>query len=231
MIVDADSGSREQMKTFIKRTGNSILVAEEGAAIPATPLLRDSEVDLLFLNMHLPDLKGADWVASFQDPPEIVFISENREDALGAFDADALDFLLKPFGFDRFLKSVNRYYERVSPEAEGLAREEHIPPNAIIQLEEQGMTYRIAVSEICFVEAVNGQLRIQTDSLPLMVRNTMEHLVSILAPWPFLRINRHLLVSISKIRSFSPTKVELQHSSFHVGRSYQEQVWRVLHGQ
>lgn len=231
MIVDADSGSRERMKSFIKRIGNSILVAEEGAAIPATPLLRDSEVDLLFLDMHLPDLKGVDWVASFQDPPEIVFISENREDALGAFDADALDFLLKPFGFDRFLKSVNRYFERVSPETAGLACAEHIPSNAIIQVEEPGMTHRIAVSEICFVEAVNGQLRIQTESLPLMIRNTMDRLTSILAPWPFLRINQDLLVSISKIRSFSPTKVDLHHSSFHIGRNYQEQVWRVLHGE
>ncbi len=114
LIIDDEPLARDLIRSHINKLENFEVVAECGDAMKALQELRNQHVDLMFMDIQMPQITGIEFLKTLKSPPKVVITTAYREYALEGFELDVVDYLLKPITFERFLKSVNKYYQ-VSP--------------------------------------------------------------------------------------------------------------------
>lgn len=227
VLVDPDTKSRSRTYDLMKDLGLYRLVKECNTALSANKVLLEEKVDLLIVDTNLPDMTVDAFLEILMNPPEVILTSNNRKEAILGYETDAADFLLKPFSFDRLMKALNRFQKQRLIH-EGAGTDSHLAPDAFIYLEDRGRTHKLYIRDICFVEALNGQIQIQTEYGQISVRNSIQQIQHMLAPWPFIRIQSGLLVSMDKIDAFSFSMVELPNASLNIATKYREKVACIL---
>lgn len=227
LLVDPDMKSRSRILDFMKDLGIYLLVRECDSALSANQVLREEKVDLLIVDTNLPDMSVVAFINTLVNPPEVILTSNDGQQAILGYDTDAADFLLKPFSFDRLMKALNRFQQQRLIH-EGAWTDSRLAPDAFIYLEDGGRTHKLYIRDICFVEALNGKIQIQMEYGQVSVRSNIQQIQHMLAPWPFIRIQSGLLVSILKIDAFSFSMVELPNASLNIATKYREKVAGIL---
>ena len=184
-------------------------------AILATDYLRDHPVDLIFLDIHLPKLKGMAFLKTLTDPPAIIVTTAYHQYAVEGFNLNVTDYLLKPFDFERFLIAVNKVNtsEREKPN-EGQERKEFIFLNV------QKKKVKILFSEIVYIESQQEYIKIITTKREYVSKMSTHEIEDLLPSNLFKRIHRSFIVSISKIESYTAEMVEVNGVSIPIGRGY-----------
>ena len=154
LIVDDEPVARDILRTYIGDTPQLTLSGECENAVDALSFLRKTPVDLIFLDINMPKLSGISFLKSLPDPPNVVFTTAYSEYALDGFELDVIDYLLKPFSFERFLKAVNKVPEPV------------IGSQAHIVIKADGKTYRINEQDIIFAESMGDYASGTNHTLP-----------------------------------------------------------------
>ena len=184
-------------------------------AILATDYLRDHPVDLIFLDIHLPKLKGMAFLKTLTDPPAIIVTTAYHQYAVEGFNLNVTDYLLKPFDFERFLIAVNKVNtsEREKPN-EGQERKEFIFLNV------QKKKVKILFSEIVYIESQQEYIKIITTKREYVSKMSTHEIEDLLPSNLFKRIHRSFIISISKIESYTAEMVEVNGVSIPIGRGY-----------
>lgn len=188
-------------------------------AILATEYLRDNTVDIIFLDIHLPKLKGLAFLKTLTSPPSVILTTAYHQYAVEGFELNATDYLLKPFSFERFLVAVTKV--RVGKASTQTARAELAEnPKDHLFLNVQKKKVKIQLSEILYVESQREYVKIVTTKKEYLSKISTHEIEKLLPGNRFMRIHRSFIVSKEKIDSYTAEEVEIANVSIPVGRDY-----------
>jgi two-component system, LytTR family, response regulator len=188
-------------------------------AILATEYLRDHGVDLIFLDIHLPKLKGMAFLKTLTHPPAVIITTAYHQYAVEGFDLNVTDYLLKPFEFERFLVAVNKVK---TVQAEKHFAEDAFATKDHLFLNVQKKKVKILFSEIVYIESQREYIKIVTTKKEYISKMGTQEIEALLPPHLFKRIHRSFIISLSKIESYTADSVEVNGISIPVGRGYRE---------
>lgn len=188
-------------------------------AIMATDWLRGHTTDLMFLDIHLPKLKGMAFLKTLINPPAVIITTAYHQYAVEGFDLNVKDYLLKPFEFERFLVAVNKV--RTS-EKEKQVHTESVETKDFIFLNVQKKKVKILFSEIIYIESQREYIKIVTTKKEYVSKMSTHEIEELLPPNLFKRIHRSFIVSLSKIESYTAEAVEVNGVSIPIGRGYRD---------
>jgi len=223
LIVEDEPLSAEILTDYIRQVPFLELRSVCADAIYAMELLQKEKIDLLFLDIHLPKLKGMEFLESLRNPPRVIIISAYKDYALQAFELNVVDYLLKPIRFSRFLKAVNKLEQSVA-----------LPPPA----DTRERTYfffsvgkkkvKVFLDEILYIESLREYVRITTRDKNILTKFQLSAIEELLSRNNFIRIHRSFIVAKDKINAFTATDVEINNKQIPIGRSYKELVIGLL---
>lgn len=213
IIVEDEPLARQILEGYISRIPFLELEGKFEDAIAAMEHLRDNDVDLMFLDIHLPEIKGLAFLKTLVNPPAVIITTAYHEYALEGYELNIVDYLLKPFEFERFLTAVNKVKKR-SHAAE--TSKDHLFVN--IQLKK----VKIYFSEILYIESQKEYIRIVTEDNSYLTKMSTHEIESLLPESHFKRIHRSYIIATHKVRSFNSEMVEINGNNIPVGRGYKD---------
>lgn len=227
IIVEDEPLAAEVLTDYIQQV--PFLKLEEVCtdAIFAMQKLQDSKIDLMFLDIHLPKLKGLDFLESLKTPPHVIITSAYKDYALEGFELNVIDYLLKPIRFNRFLKAVNKLEQHKNATLQ-------VSGNTVIA-ERKSFFFnvgkkrvKIFLDEILYIESLREYVRITTKDKSILTKFQLNEIEELLSKNNFVRIHRSFIAAKDKITAFTATDVEINNKSIPIGRSYKELVLSVL---
>ncbi|HUR66578.1 MAG TPA: response regulator transcription factor [Chitinophagaceae bacterium] len=188
-------------------------------AILATDWLSDNVTDLIFLDIHLPKLKGMAFLKTLTDPPAVIITTAYHQYAVEGFNLSVTDYLLKPFEFERFLVAVNKIKRN--------RREDQKVPDLADQKEfvfinVQKKKVRILFSEIVYIESQKEYIKVVTTKKEYISKMSTHEIEAMLPTQLFKRIHRSFIISVSKIESYTAEEVEVAGTMIPIGRGYRD---------
>ncbi len=193
-------------------------------AILATEYLRHSAVDLIFLDIHLPKLKGMSFLKTLSNPPAVIITTAYHQYAVEGFTLNVTDYLLKPFDFERFLVAVRKVgaVQALKPEPA-----EDIEPRDYVFINVQKKKVKILFSEIVYIESQREYIKINTTQGDYISKMSTHEIEAILPAHLFLRVHRSFIVSIRRIESYTAEMIEINGVSIPIGKGYRGSLERL----
>lgn len=188
-------------------------------AILATDWLRQNNTELIFLDIHLPKLKGMAFLKTLTHPPSVIITTAYHQYAVEGFDLNVTDYLLKPFEFERFLVAVNKVKTGQGEKQKFSEGEE---TKDFIFLNVQKKKVKILFSEILYIESQREYIKIVTTEKEYISKMSTHEIEAVLPTNLFKRVHRSFIVSLSKIRSYTAEEIEVNGKSIPIGRGYRD---------
>lgn len=222
LIIDDEPLSRNVLKTFIEDHPDLELLGECKDAFEAMDQLSGASVDLLFLDINMPKLSGINFYKSLNQRPEVVFTTAYPEFAVEGFELNAVDYLMKPIAFERFVQAVQRVKEKLGQTT--------VQENSsdYILLKADKKIYRTAFDDILFCEALGDYVKVHLTDKVLIITTTMKKLLSELPADRFIRTHKSYIINRSKFEYIEGNQIKIGNSNVAIGQSYREEVLKVL---
>lgn len=230
LVVDDEPLARDVIRRYIEKLPFLHLVGECSNAIDAFVFLQANEIDILFLDIRMPELLGTELMQSIKEPPKVIFTTAYKEYAWDGFELDAVDYLLKPIRFDRFLKAVNKAlpgYENVLLSSETMDSERKSGVDSIY-LRIDRRQVRIILDEILYIESAKDYVKIYTNDKMHLCRQTITSIEDIIDKNEFVRIHRSFIVPLNKIRSYTHELVEINKKELPIGKFYLNHFLKIM---
>ncbi len=224
LIVEDEPPAQEIIARYIRDCGQIELVKICPDALEALDLLRHEPIDLIFLDINLPRLSGLNFLKTLDRPPMIIFTTAYPEYAVEGFEANAVDYLVKPFSFERFMKAVNKAIDNAhysKNQAEGQSpgsRQEFILLRADKKL------YKVLLSEILYIEATGDYLKVFYADKHLVVHGTISGFLDKFPKGEFLRVHKSFIISVNQINYIEGNQIRIGSTFIPIGRSYKDEV-------
>ena len=232
LVVDDEPLARDLMRGHLEKLNNFEIVAECSDAIKALRELHIHHVELIFMDIQMPQISGVEFLKTLKNPPKVIFTTAHREYAIDGFELDVVDFLLKPITFERFLKAVNKFFQLAQQEVNGVCALSE-PGNSFkddfIYIKENKKVIKVYLDEILYIEGLSEYVQIYTDTKKLITKTSMMNMEEKLPGGDFLRIHKSFIVSLSKIEAFTSASVDVPGKELPIGRSYKKAVLEKLH--
>jgi two-component system, LytTR family, response regulator LytT len=230
IAIDDEPLALRQMVDFIRKTPFLSLEGECTNAFDATSILHKQKVDLMFVDINMPGLNGMDFVKSLDQRPEVIFTTAYSEFAIEGFRVDALDYLLKPIGYNDFLKAANKalnYFE-TQRKAEKLPQE----GSDFLFVKSEYRLVRIRLTDIRYIESMREYVRIHLlSSKPVMSLMSMKLLEEKLPTLYFMRVHRSFIVNLRQITTIERGRIIFDKDTYiPVGEQYKEQFQKFVDG-
>jgi len=227
IIIEDEPLAAEVLQDYIRQIPFLKLACCCTDAFYAMETLQQFDIDLMFLDIHLPKMKGLDLITVLTKPPKIIITTAYQEYALQGYEFNVIDYLLKPIEFSRFLKAVNKIEQ--SKEIILAARPVALPTERVYLLFNVGKKkVKVFLDEILYIESMKEYIRVNTKNKSVLTKFKLSEVEGLLSENNFLRIHRSFIVAKDKIDAFSATEVELDGKQLPIGRSYKESVMRLL---
>ena len=227
LIVDDEPPARELLKRYIQNLPMLRLVGECSNALQVIPFLHANPVDILFLDIRMPQLNGLQLVSTLSNPPKIIFTTAYAEYALESYDLQAADYLLKPVKFERFVKAVNRAIPYLAA-AQAVAEPPAAAEENFLYFRADRKMVKVILKEVLYVESLKDYVKIITIDGQVITKYSMAALEAMLPGTGFLRIHRSFIIATDKLTSYTNSHVNLGSIELPVGKMYQHEVFRRL---
>lgn len=218
IVVDDEPMAREILVSYIDKTPNLDVVNSFENATEALVFMQENQVDLYFLDINMPEISGLSLARIINDKAKVIFTTAHRDYAVDGFNLNAVDYLLKPFSFDRFLQAL-----------------EKINDSKISNLETDFMFVRanrkmvkVNFKDILYIESLSDYVRIITSKNSIVTREIISNLEEKLANKNFLRIHRSFIISVDKMTSYTNEFIEINNKALPISRSYKETILQKL---
>lgn len=227
LLVDDEPLAIGVLEKYIDALDQLQVVGTCRNAFKAMEFLQKNPVDLIFLDIHMPQLSGTSFVRTLQNPPKIIFTTAYKEHAIDAFELDAVDYLLKPISLERFIKAVNKLTKTTFTSPEEMPVIPEITSGFIYFRSDRKMV-KLFYDEILYIESIKDYIKIVREgNAPLLVKQSITATEELLPPHLFLRIHRSYIVSVQKITAFTNNDVEIQRVEIPIGRIYKPQLQKL----
>ena len=223
LIVDDEPMARDVIRRYIESIPALSVSGEFGNAIDAMMYLQDNPVDVIFLDIRMPQLNGTDFVRSLRNVPKIIFTTAHKEYAHEGFELDVVDYLLKPIRFDRFLRAVNKAFPQRRQETDpgvgtGSLENKFAVPFMYVRVDRKMV--KVLMEDILYIESDKDYVKIFTTKETILTRQTISSVEAMLGRSKFFRIHRSFIVSLDKIKSFSNEMVTIDGKELPIGKLY-----------
>jgi two-component system LytT family response regulator len=223
LIVDDEPLAQQVMEEFAGRVPFLEVAGKCSSATEAIEILRNTTIDLIFLDIHMPRLSGLDLINSLHNPPQFILVTAYSEYALQGFNVNATDYLLKPVPFERFLKAVNKAHElyrlRNQP-----ANSQVSPAQKYILVKSGYQTVKVMLDSILYIEGLKDYVKIYTEGKKaILTLLTMKGLAETLPEDKFLRIHKSYIASTDRITTISRNRVMIGERWIPVGENYRNE--------
>ncbi|NCU02884.1 MAG: response regulator transcription factor [Chitinophagaceae bacterium] len=229
LVVDDEPPAREIMKQYIADTPMLQLEGECGNAIHAIAFLQQHPVDLIFLDIRMPQLSGTDFLKTLQHAPKIIFTTAHAEYALEGYELDVVDYLLKPVRFDRFLKAVNKAYQHNNMKT---TQEKNIPEyekkEAFVYFRADRKMIKVMLEDILYIESMKDYVKVITAHETIITKQSISSVEAMLPEQQFIRSHRSFIVSLNSIRSFTSELIQIGKTEIPIGKLYRSEVLKTL---
>lgn len=231
LLIDDESPALKVLSRYISDIGNMEIVGQCRNAIEALSVLQEKKVDVIFLDIKMPRILGTDFLKNLSHPPQVIFVTAYREYAVDGFELDALDYLVKPVSFERFLKAVSKLSRFFGNETTVKATPNILPAEAFVYLKVDRDMKKVFINDILYIESCKDYVKIfLNNSKKLMVKQTITAMENLLSDQKFLRIHRSYLISLECISSYNSLSVQLGSVEIPIGRLYKQSVMDRLNG-
>lgn len=225
LLVDDEPLAMEIIASYLAKISGFHVIAKCKNALEAFDVLQKEKVDLMFLDIQMPQLNGIEFVKTLKNPPKIIFTTAYRDYAIEGFELDAVDYLLKPISFGRFMKAINKIQrkpetEPVPPVENPLMTSSNTEPFLYIKMDKRIL--KVYLEEIIYVESQKDYVRIVTEEKEVVTKQKISYLEDRLPKDKFLRIHRSYIVPTNRITAFTATHVEIDEIELPIGRSYKQ---------
>jgi len=229
VIIDDEPIARDIIRDYILKINELEIIAEFNKPTEAIAFLNENRTDLLFLDISMPEIDGIHFAKSLSNPPAIIFTTAYREFAANGFELQAVDYLVKPIPFDRFLKAVNHYLKLHSKSVEMTTSEiQEKPEDEFIILKDSKKMHKVYLSDIKYIESDGDYIRFYLQNRKIMVRGSLTSMEVTLPTALFLRIHNSYIINLKKVNAVTLYSVEIEGTELPISRSHKEKVLKIL---
>lgn len=233
IIVDDEPLAVDVIKDYVNRTPQLHLTATCNSAMEAYQATQANEVDLIFLDIEMPELSGIDLAKTLSSSVKVIFTTAHRDYAIESYELDVVDYLLKPISYQRYFKSITKYlnlvsgYTKLISESDNAAAQDSPSSKNTIYIYADKKNYKVYLEDILYLESLKDYVRIHTSDQKLVTKSTISHYTDLL-PDTFVRIHRSFIVNKSKITAYTNQDVEIGKKEIPIGVSYKKDVAEIL---
>jgi DNA-binding LytR/AlgR family response regulator len=235
IIIDDEPLAQRVIEKFLEDLPNFHVLAKCNNAFEAMDAINEKDVDLMFLDINMPKLSGLSFLKSLKNPPLVIVTTAYSEYAIEGYELDVVDYLKKPFSFERFFKAIQKVQERLKkPEIthtdKEIAHDESpieisadLSTSKFIFVKANKKNYKVDIDDIFYIEALGDYIKIHTSTQVLVTYQSMKKIELILPSNIFVRIHKSYIVSVNKIKSVEGNMVEVKNEKLSIGNSYKQQ--------
>ena len=224
LVVEDEPLAQSVLKKYIDDHPSLELAAICDNAMDAQQVLATQPVALLFLDINLPQLSGISFLKTLRHPPLVIFTTAYAEFAVEGFELDAIDYLVKPFSFERFLKAINKAMEKLQKPAP--ANLSTVPASIFIRADKK--VYQVNLDEILYLESLDDYVKVVTTQTSYLVNDTLKSLLEELPAAQFIRVHKSYAIAKNKIVFFEGNYVKIGDKDIPIGASYREDIFNRL---
>ena len=230
IIVDDEPLARELIAGYLEKIDNLELVAQCSNAMDAFQILKEKSIDLIFLDVNMPQITGIEFIRSLRNPPKVIIISAHKEYALEGFELDVVDYLLKPVSFSRLLKAVDKFFVLSNLNLQTHGSSDNENSEEFIYLKENKKVIKVVLGEIDYIEAMGEYCQVFIEGRRIIPKMSIKNFEELLEEKNFIRIHKSIIVPIKKVTAFSASTIEInKKKELPIGRSYKKSVLHALH--
>ena len=218
LIVDDEILAQDVIEKYILATPTLKLAGKCDNAIEAITFLHNNKVDLMFLDLNMPEMGGLDMLKTLSRPPKIIFTTAYSEYALESYEYGAVDYLLKPIKFERFMKAINKLVEQFPVSMQEVSSQDD--DSSSIFIKEDQITYQLKTATILYIEAYGNYLKVHTPEKTYVTRETMHEMQNLLPEKEFIRVHKSYIVSLAHIESIMGNRISIKGEEIPVGERY-----------
>lgn len=230
LVVDDEPLARQLIESYIHRVDGLSLVRSCSNAVEAFTIIQQQQVDLVFLDIQMPQITGIDLLKTLKQRLRIILTTAYREYAVDAYDLDVTDYLLKPILFERFLRSISKIYQLKQPN-ELVSEEISKWPTyeeSYTYLKEDREMVKVFLKDILYIESLRDYVRVKTTGKQIVTYQKISYLEQKLPEGKFIRVHRSFIIALDKVSAFSNTSVKINTHDIPIGRNYKNQALNAL---
>ncbi len=220
LLVDDEPIARRVLKNHLGQVEGFIVAGECGTALECFSQLQSQRIDLLFLDIQMPQLNGLEFLRALHHRPPVILVSAHREYALDGFDLDVIDYLLKPVPFERFLRALDKFRQL---EVKQAPKENESEVTGYIFVRADRKTVKLALADVLYIESMSDYIKIYTTGGMLLTKEKISNIESKL-PSYFLRIHRSFIFNTQHLQAFTYESVEVNGKELPISRSLRQEV-------
>lgn len=224
LIVDDEQLARTLLSAYIDKIPHLNIIGSCKSPLEAMNILRNESVDILLLDIQMPELSGMDLLKVISDPPAVIFTTAYSEYAVSSYELNAVDYLLKPFAFDRFLKAINKAIENVDlKKGQSDSVEQSAEENIFIKGDQK--TYKVKPESILYIEGLKEYVSFYIKDLDRIISlHSLTKLESELSKYNFMRVHRSYIVNLNNITAFERHSLWIDKKEIPIGKTYRDAV-------
>ncbi|RYD57469.1 MAG: response regulator transcription factor [Sphingobacteriales bacterium] len=233
MIVDDEPIARDIMETYISKVPTLRLAGSCSNAIEAFQMLNKQQIDIMLLDINMPEITGIEFLKTIKYPPKVIFTTAYAEYAIESYELDAVDYLLKPVPFDRFLKAINKATATINAPAKPAQAQEApsaaLASDKLMFVKSGGKLIKIDLSKLWFVEGLKDYIALWTEQGKIIVHSTMKHIEEHLDKHQnFARVHKSYIVNLDYIDEVDGNTIRIKTQSVMIGNTYRDDVYSIL---
>lgn len=228
LVVDDEPPAREIIRRYIDEVPILEFAGECANALQALVVLQQHQVDLLFLDIRMPQLNGNDFLKTLKHPPKVIFTTAYPDYALEGYELDVVDYLMKPVPFERFLKAVNKAFPSGAIKTELVSNGEAKKNEAFVYFRADRKMVKVMLADIFYIESMKDYIKVFTTGGTIITKQSISSVDEMLPENSFVRVHRSYIVSLNKINSFTPELIGIGRAEIPVGKLYRNGVMKML---
>jgi DNA-binding LytR/AlgR family response regulator len=224
IIIDDDDASREMLSHLIGQVENLKLTGSYSSGRDAIPVLKSNEVQLVFLDVEMPEMSGLELLAGLEIKPMVIITSSHKQYAVDAFEHEIVDYLLKPVLVPRFLKAVTKAEKKIQ-KSNGMVK-----PNGseFVFIRKDSVIHKIPVKDILWVEAMGDYVTVHTRDKKYILHQTLKSIEAKLPAHRFIRVHRSFIVQVDNIKTVEDTTIYVDTEPIPLGALFKEGFYKRL---
>ncbi len=225
VIIEDEIPAQRILKGFINKIPNVHLVDTFKAAIEANTFLNNNTVDVVFLDINLPDISGLDFIKTIKNPPAIIMTTAYPDYAVSSFELDTIvDYLVKPFSFDRFLKAINKAKDRIEVSKNPL--EENSRETIFLNVDKT--LHKIILNDILFIESDRNYITVVTETQKLSYIDSLKNWIVKLPKNQFIQVHKSFIINSKFVDKISGNTLFVKSNKIPIGRTYKQELLKQL---
>ncbi len=215
IILEDELPAQNILKNYIRKIPDINLIDSFQTAISANTFLKNNTIDTIFLDINLPDISGLDFIKTIKNPPKIIITTAYPDYAVTSFELDTIvDYLVKPFSFDRFLKAVTKVEKQLSTK--------EVKGKELIFLNVDKTIHKIYVEDILYLESDRNYVTFFTVDKKLTIIDSLKNWKNTLDENQFIQIHKSYVINIKKVEKYTGTSLFINNESLPIGRTYKK---------